>query len=199
MAAIENVIESIAQHLSIDAYDVRARNVYGTGERDVTPYGQIVAKNHLPEILATLAATSHYRDRRREIDQFNASSSLHLRGLALTAMKFGISFTTKFLNQGNALVNLYTDGTVQVSTGGTEMGQGLNTKIRQIVADEFGVTPDRVRVMPTSTEKNNNTSATAASASTDLNGAAAALNSAKGVLRTDLTEQYVFENSAYST
>jgi xanthine dehydrogenase large subunit len=184
MAAVENVIETIAQRLGIDAYDVRLRNVYGTSKRNVTPYGQIVAKNHLPEILATLAATSDYRDRRREIDHHNsvARGAAPLRGLALTAMKFGISFTTKFLNQGNALVNLYADGTIQVSTGGTEMGQGLNTKIRQIVADEFGVTPDRVRVMPTSTEKNNNTSATAASASTDLNGAAAA-NACKQILR----------------
>jgi xanthine dehydrogenase large subunit len=173
MAAVENVIESIAQHLGIDAYDVRLRNVYGVGERNITPYGQIVEKNHLPEILATLGATSHYHERRAEISEFNAHDRLHLRGLALTAMKFGISFTTKFLNQANALVNVYLDGTVQVSTGGTEMGQGLNTKLRQLVADEFGLDPDRVRLMPTSTEKNNNTSATAASASTDLNGAAA--------------------------
>src|SRR6185503_9127844 len=125
-------------------------------------------------ILATLAATSHYHDRRREVTQFNASNRLHLRGLALTAMKFGISFTTKFLNQGNALVNLYTDGTVLVSTGGTEMGQGLNTRVRQIVADELGVPYESVLMAPTSTEKNNNTSPTAASSGTDLNGAAAA-------------------------
>jgi xanthine dehydrogenase large subunit len=197
MSAVENVIESIALHLGIDAYDVRLRNVYRSHlaprnephaeredytPRDVTPYGQIVTKNHLPEILATLAATSHYRDRRREVTQFNATSRLHLRGLALTAMKFGISFTTKFLNQGNALVNVYTDGTVQVSTGGTEMGQGLNTKIRQLVADEFGLDPERVRLMPTSTEKSCNASATAASASTDLNGAAA-INACKQILR----------------
>jgi xanthine dehydrogenase large subunit len=182
MAAVENVIESIAQHLKIDAYDVRLRNVYGVGERNTTPYGQIIEKNHLPEILAALAAGSQYRQRRMEITRFNANSCLHLRGLALTAMKFGISFTTRFLNQGNALVNVYLDGTVQVSTGGTEMGQGLNTKIRQLVADQFGLDPDRVRLMPTSTEKNNNTSATAASASTDLNGAAA-VNACKQILR----------------
>ncbi len=192
MAAIENVIESIAQHLGLDAFDVRLRNVYGVGERNVTPYGQIVEKNHLPEILATLAATSDYHGRRRAIETHNAPSSAArglarpgiapLRGLALTPMKFGISFTTRFLNQGNALVNVYTDGTVQVSTGGTEMGQGLNTKIRQLVADEFGLDPDRVRLMPTSTEKNNNTSATAASASTDINGAAA-VNACKQILR----------------
>src|SRR5687767_2934846 len=91
----------------------------------------------------------------------------------MTGVKFGISFTTKFLNQGNALVNIYTDGTIQVSTGATEMGQGVNTKIRQLVADEFGLNYDRVLLMPTSTEKNPNTSPTAASASTDLNGTAA--------------------------
>ena len=176
MAAMENVVESIAQHLAIDAYDVRVRNLYGVAERNVTPYGQIVAKNHLPEILPQLAASANYRARRAAIDEHNASAArglAPLRGLALTPMKFGISFTSKFLNQANAIVNLYTDGTVQVSTGGTEMGQGLNTKIRQLVADEFGVDPSRVRLMPTSTEKNNNTSPTAASASTDLNGAAA--------------------------
>ncbi len=184
MAAVENVIESIAQHLKIDAYDVRLRNVYGVGERDVTPYGQIIAKNHLPEILPTLAASSDYRRRREEITRHNnaACGLAPLRGLALTAMKFGISFTTKFLNQGNALVNVYTDGTVQVSTGGTEMGQGLNTKIRQLVADEFGLDPSRVRLMPTSTEKSCNASATAASASTDLNGAAA-VNACKQIMR----------------
>jgi len=187
MAAVENVVESIAQHLGLDAYDVRMRNVYGVGERDVTPYGQIVERNHLPEILATLAASSEYRRRREEINSHNAACQnarglAPVRGLALTPMKFGISFTTKFLNQGNALVNVYTDGTVQVSTGGTEMGQGLNTKIRQLVADEFGLDPDRVRLMPTSTEKNNNTSATAASASTDINGAAA-VSACKQILR----------------
>jgi xanthine dehydrogenase large subunit len=173
MSATENIIESIAQHLAIDAFDVRRANVYGVGERNVTPYGQIVEKNHLPEIFDRLAKSSEYHARRAEIARRNAADPLTLRGLALTGMKFGISFTSKFLNQGNALVNLYTDGTVQVSTGGTEMGQGLNTKIRQLVADEFGLDPARVRLMPTSTEKNNNTSPTAASASTDLNGAAA--------------------------
>ena len=96
-----------------------------------------------------------------------------LRGLALTPVKFGISFTRRTLNQGNALVNIYRDGSIQVSTGGTEMGQGLNTKIRQIVADAFALPIEAVRVMPASTEKNPNTSPTAASASTDLNGTAA--------------------------
>ncbi|MEM6460088.1 MAG: molybdopterin cofactor-binding domain-containing protein, partial [Planctomycetota bacterium] len=104
----------------------------------------------------------------------NHTSRTHVKGLAVTAIKFGISFTTKFLNQGNALVHVFTDGSVQVSTGGTEMGQGLNTKIRQVVADVFGIPPETVSLMSTSTEKNHNTSPTAASAGTDLNGTAAA-------------------------
>ena len=173
MAAMENVIENIAQSLDTDAYDVRIRNLYGVGNRNVTPYGQIIQKNHLPEIFASLASQAHYKQRRRQIAQANATDPLRLRGIALTGVKFGISFTTRFLNQANALVNIYTDGTVQVSTGGTEMGQGLHTKIQQLVADEFSISADTVMVMPTSTEKNNNTSPTAASAGTDLNGAAA--------------------------
>jgi xanthine dehydrogenase large subunit len=158
---------------SVDAFDVQLRNVYGTSDRNITPYGQLFVKNHLPEILMMLADRSEYRQRLEEIERANAADRLWLRGLAISPVKFGISFTTRFLNQGNALVNVYADGTVQVSTGGTEMGQGLNVKIRQLVADEFGLPPDRVLVMTTSTEKNHNTSPTAASAGTDLNGAAA--------------------------
>ncbi len=173
MAVTENILESIAEQLQIDAYQVRSANLYGVGERDITPYGQRFEKNHLPEIFATLAEQSQYPQRRDDIAKFNAMSKTHLRGLAITGMKFGISFTTKFLNQGNALVNVYTDGTIQVSTGATEMGQGVNIKIKQLVADEFAIDTSRVILMPTSTEKNNNTSPTAASASTDLNGAAA--------------------------
>jgi xanthine dehydrogenase large subunit len=173
VAAMENIIQRIAEHLGQDAYDVRLRNLYGVDERNVTPYGQIFSRNHLPEIMSTLAASSQYKQRLREIAEFNAQDKLSLRGIAMTPVKFGISFTSKFLNQANALVNVYTDGTIQVSTGGTEMGQGLNTKIRQLVADEMGVPYPHVVVMPTSTEKSNNTSPTAASAGTDLNGAAA--------------------------
>jgi xanthine dehydrogenase large subunit len=173
MVVIENILETIAQYTGLDAFDVRMRNLYGIGERNTTPYGQLFDRNHLPEIYATVAASSQYRKRRSEVDRFNAASRTHVRGLALTGVKFGISFTTKFLNQGNALVNLYTDGTIQVSTGATEMGQGVNVKIRQLVADEFGIDVSQVTLMPTSTEKNINTSPTAASAGTDLNGAAA--------------------------
>ncbi len=173
MVVVESILESIAEHTGLDTFDVRLRNLYGVGERNVSPYGQLFDRNHLPEIFSTLAARSQYRQRREEIGRFNESSPMHVRGLAMTGVKFGISFTTKFLNQGNALVNVYTDGTVQVSTGATEMGQGVNVKIRQLVADEFGIDVNRVTLMPTSTEKNINTSPTAASAGTDLNGAAA--------------------------
>ncbi len=172
IAIIENVIEEIAGKLNIDAFEVRMRNLYGAEGRNRTPYGQIYVRNHLPDILPSLAVSSQYQQRRKSIESAMSDPCL-LRGIAMTPVKFGISFTSKFLNQANALVNVYTDGTVQVSTGGTEMGQGLNTKIRQIVADELGIHYHNVILMPTSTEKNNNTSPTAASAGTDLNGAAA--------------------------
>lgn len=177
---IENIMEEIAAHLGVDAAIVRQRNCYGVAERNVTHYGQIVANNTLPELFEKIIESSEYMERRRAIDKFNDPASenekgsrTHLRGMALTAVKFGISFTNKFLNQANALVNIYLDGTVQVSTGATEMGQGVNTNIKMLVADEFAISPDNVIVMATSTEKNNNTSATAASSATDLNGSAA--------------------------
>lgn len=174
VAGIENIIETIAHHLDIDALTIRKRNLYGIDERNVTPYGQIVKNNVLPRLFDELGASSEYEKRREEINAFNASSQTHLRGLSLTPVKFGISFTKRTMNQANALVNIYTDGTVTVSTGGTEMGQGVNTRVRQIVADELGVPYEHVIVGATSTDKNNNTSPTAASSGTDLNGAAAA-------------------------
>lgn len=175
VAAMENVIETVAQYLKKDAYEVRLKNLY-RGEGSVTHYGQPVKNNVLPELFEQLHQSSDYAARRAEITK-RAAGPLgdKIKGLAMTGVKFGISFTTKFLNQGNALVNVYTDGTVQVSTGGTEMGQGLYTKIQQIVADELGVRFADVRVMPTSSEKSNNTAPTAASAGTDLNGNAAAV------------------------
>ncbi len=174
IAAIECAIEEVAARLDLDALDVRRRNLYGGPGRDVTPYGQAIPPpNTLPNVLDRLEASSDYRTRRESMATFNASSRTWLKGVALTPVKFGISFTRRTLNQANAVVNIFLDGTVQVSTGGTEMGQGLNTKIRQLVADAFGLPAEAVRVMTTSTEKNNNTSPTAASASTDLNGFAA--------------------------
>jgi xanthine dehydrogenase large subunit len=173
VAAMENVIEEIAAHLGCDAYEVRRGNCYGVNERNITPYGQLVQNNTLPALFERLAETSEYKQRLAEVRAFNAESQGRLKGISLTPVKFGISFTRRTLNQANALVNIYLDGTIQVSTGGTEMGQGLNTKIRQLVADQFALPAEAVLVMPASTEKNNNTSPTAASASTDLNGTAA--------------------------
>ncbi len=172
---IENLLQDIARELGCDAWDVRRENLYRDGDaaRNTAPYGQEVSNHMLVEIVDQLEESSDYRARVMAAAEFSANSRTHIRALAMSTIKFGISFTTKFLNQGNALVNVYTDGTVQVSTGGTEMGQGLNTKIRQLVADEFDIDPSDVKLMPTSTEKNNNTSPTAASAGTDLNGSAA--------------------------
>ncbi len=173
VACIESILEDIAKFLRHDAYDVRQRNCYGGPGRDVTPYGQKLRNNVLPRLLAQLRKTSDYDRRRRDIEAFHAGARTELRGLAMTSVKFGISFTRRTLNQANALVNLYTDGSVLVSTGATEMGQGVHTRIRQLVADDLGLPFEAVHVGVTSTEKNNNTSATAASCSTDLNGAAA--------------------------
>ena len=170
---IENILEDIAISLKKDPLDVRMRNCYGVDDRNITPYGQTVANNTLPRLFREIRQRADYDRRVAAVAAFNASSPAHLRGIACTAVKFGISFNTKFLNQANALVNVYLDGSVQVSTGATEMGQGVNTKIRQLVADEFGIDVERVILMPTSTEKNNNTSATAASSGADLNGGAA--------------------------
>jgi xanthine dehydrogenase large subunit len=173
VATMENIIEEIAVYLNKDAFDIRRLNCYGTNERNITPYGQIVFNNMLPQIFDQLAETSEYKRRRKEVAEFNKASKTHLKGLSMSAVKFGISFNTKFLNQANALVLIFKDGTIQVSTGATEMGQGVNTKIRQLVADEFAIDPDDVILMPTTTDKNNNTSATAASSAADLNGSAA--------------------------
>jgi xanthine dehydrogenase large subunit len=171
---IENVLEEIAIFLGKDPFEVRARNAYGIDDRNVTPYGQLITNNTLPRLFSEMRVRSDWDRRVAAVHEFNVTSRTHLRGIACSAVKFGISFNTKFLNQANALVNVYLDGSVQVSTGATEMGQGVNTKIRQIVADELGIDVERVIAMATSTEKNNNTSATAASSGADLNGGAAA-------------------------
>ncbi|PYQ53670.1 MAG: xanthine dehydrogenase molybdopterin binding subunit, partial [Acidobacteria bacterium] len=162
VATIENVIEEMAHYLKRDPLEIRIKNCYGIDDRNITPYSQVVRNNLLPKLFDEISRRADYAKRKKAVADFNARSSTHLRGLACTAVKFGISFNTKFLNQANALVNVYLDGSVQVSTGATEMGQGVNTKIRQLVADEFGIGVEHVIVMPTSTEKNNNTSATAA-------------------------------------
>lgn len=173
VATIESIVQDIAAYLKKDPLDVRLANLYGTTERNTTHYGQLLKHNTLPQLFEEVVESSDYRNRRKLVDKFNSESRTHLKGLALTPVKFGISFTNTMLNQANALVNIYLDGTIQVSTGATEMGQGVNTNIKMLVADEFSIDPKCVIVMTTSTEKNNNTSATAASSATDLNGSAA--------------------------
>lgn len=177
---IESIIEDIAASLKKDSLAVRELNCYGKDQNNVTHYGQKLDHNPLPELFSELKEKAQYEARRKEIDLFNATSRGKIRGLSMTATKFGIAFTARFLNQGNALVNVHKDGTVQVSTGATEMGQGVNTKIQQIVAHAFGIPADHVKVMSTSTEKNHNTSPTAASSGSDINGAAA-LKAANGI------------------
>ena len=170
---IECLIEDVARRLGRDALDIRKKNCYQGVDRNVTHYLQTVENNKLPELFQNLEDRCEYRSRRAALDSWNTNPHHNPRGMALTAVKFGISFTTRFLNQGNALVNIHRDGSIQVSTGAVEMGQGVNSRIAALVAEQFGIESARVRVMSTSTEKNANTSPTAASSGTDLNGAAA--------------------------
>jgi xanthine dehydrogenase large subunit len=171
--AIENILDSIARRLGKDPLDVRRANFYGRHERNVTPYGQVVTDNIIHELTAELEAGSDYRARREDIGRFNAASPVLKRGIALAPLKFGISFNVKHFNQAGALVHVYNDGSILVNHGGTEMGQGLNTKVAQVVAHELGVSFESVRVTATDTQKVANTSATAASTGADLNGKAA--------------------------
>lgn len=173
MIVTEAILSDIARALGKDPLDVRMVNLYGTTERNVTHYEMVIEDNILDPLMTRLAQDANYRARRAEIAAWNAKSPVIKRGLALTPVKFGISFTATFFNQAGALVHVYTDGSVQVNHGGTEMGQGLHTKICQIVADELGVPFGKVRISATDTSKVPNASATAASSGTDLNGRAA--------------------------
>jgi xanthine dehydrogenase large subunit len=170
---IEYIIDDIARRLGKDPLDVRKLNFYGRTERNVTPYQMVVEDNVVHELVDQLEASSQYRERRRQIDAFNAQSRILKKGMALVPVKFGISFTATFLNQAGALLHIYTDGSVLINHGGTEMGQGLNTKVAQVVAEELGLDIAHVRVSAADTSKVANTSATAASTGSDLNGKAA--------------------------
>jgi len=170
---MEVMLDEIAHRLQRDPVDVRRVNYYGITERNVTPYGQTVEDNIIAPLTDELVATSAYSQRRRGIAEFNATSPVLKRGIAFTPVKFGISFNVPFLNQAGALVHVYKDGSALVNHGGTEMGQGLNTKVAQVVANALGVALSRVRVTATDTSKVANTSATAASTGSDLNGKAA--------------------------
>lgn len=167
----ERMIEGIAIATGQDPLDVRQNNFYRDG-KDTTPYGMKVEDNIIAEIMSELEASSDYRNRRKQVDAFNQKSKYLKKGLSLTPVKFGIAFTLKHLNQAGALVHLYNDGSVQVNHGGTEMGQGLNLKVAQVVAEEFGIDLASVKITATSTEKVPNATPTAASSGSDLNGKA---------------------------
>lgn len=186
MVAIEQIMDSIARKLRLDPLMVRQRNYYGGEGRDVTHYGQTVRQNLLQTITGQLMQSADYVTRRERITAFNAHSPVLKRGLALTPVKFGISFTSSFLNQAGALILIYTDGTVQLNHGGTEMGQGLNTKVAQVVADVLQLPLENIQVTAASTGKVPNTSPTAASSGADLNGKAAEI--AALTLKTRLVE-----------
>jgi xanthine dehydrogenase large subunit len=208
----ELMMDDIARYLGEDPLIIRKRNLYGikhdhilkangeVDERNETHYGQIVEQKVLPEIIEILENTSEYWKRREEIKQFNASSPFLKKGLSLTPVKFGISFTVQHLNQAGALVHIYTDGSIHLNHGGTEMGQGLFVKVAQVVAEEFQVDLDTIQVSATNTEKVPNTSPTAASSGTDLNGMAArdACLRIKAGMFTFAAEHYgVAEDSIY--
>jgi len=166
------MMDAIAAKLGIDPLDVRKRNFYSRN-RDRTPYGMKIEDNIVLEVVEQLERSSDYRGRRDETTAFNEKSSILKRGIALTPVKFGISFTLTHMNQAGALVHVYTDGSVHLNHGGTEMGQGLYIKVAQVVAEEFGIDVSKVKITATTTGKVPNTSPTAASAGSDLNGMAA--------------------------
>ena len=186
MAVIEHVMSRAADRLGMDPAALRRRTYHGAAPRDVTPYHQPVEASRSARIHAELLESSDYAARRAEIEAFNAKSRFMKRGIALQPVKFGISFTYSVLNQAGALVLIYADGSVQVNHGGTEMGQGLHTKMRAVAAHALGVPPEAVLVMDTATDKVPNTSATAASSGSDLNGAA--VQDACHILRGRLAE-----------
>ena len=167
---IENIVDNIANFLNTDAQKIRNVNLYK--KNNITHFGMKINDDIINNIFNKLIISSNYKKRRSEIDKFNSSNKFIKKGLAITPAKFGISFTTTHLNQGGALVHIYTDGTIHLNHGGVEMGQGLMTKISQITANSFGINTDKIKITATNTEKVPNTSASAASASTDINGAA---------------------------
>jgi xanthine dehydrogenase molybdopterin binding subunit len=196
MAIAETVVDRVARFLKMDAAEIRHKNFYGIESRNVTQYGQTVENNRLFQLYDQLMKSSEYSRRRREVSEFNSANEFQKKGLAVTPVKFGISFTTTYLNQAGALVNVYKDGTVLVNHGGTEMGQGLHTKIHQIAAAEFGVSPNKVKVNATNTSKVPNTSPTAASAGADLNGMAVknAIDTLKSRIATAMVQIFLDEN-----
>ena len=173
MMAIENIIDNISRHLGKDPSEIRKINFYKKNSRNITHYGMKIEDNVINEIFNKLLKKSNYKKRYSEIKKFNLKNKYKKKGIAITPVKFGISFTTIHLNQAGALVHIYTDGSVYLNHGGIEMGQGTHTKIAQLVSKSFGIPYEKVQISSTNTSKVPNTSASAASSTTDLNGAAA--------------------------
>ncbi|MDA9234050.1 xanthine dehydrogenase molybdopterin binding subunit [Candidatus Pelagibacter sp.] len=173
MMAIENIIDNIARYLKKDPAEIRKNNFYQKNNKNITHYGMKIEDNVIQEIFNQLIKKSKYKKRYSQIKRFNSNNKYLKKGIAITPVKFGISFTTIHLNQAGALVHIYTDGSVHLNHGGIEMGQGTNTKIAQLVANALGLTYDKIKISSTNTSKVPNTSASAASSTTDLNGAAA--------------------------
>ena len=173
MMAIENIIDNISRSLNKDPYEVRKLNFYQKNKKNITHYGMKIEDNVIHEIFERLIKKSNYKKRYNKIREFNSKNNFKKKGLAITPVKFGISFTTIHLNQAGALVHIYTDGSIYLNHGGIEMGQGTHTKIAQLVAHSFGLPYEKIQISSTNTSKVPNTSASAASSTTDLNGAAA--------------------------
>ena len=172
MFCIENIIENIAQKLNREASEIRKINFYKDKIKNTTHYGMKITDNVIEDIFNKLIKKSNYKKRKIEIDNFNKKNKILKKGIAITPVKFGISFTTTHLNQGGALVHIYTDGSIHLNHGGIEMGQGLMTKLALVASNEFGLNYEHIKISSTDTEKVPNTSASAASATTDINGAA---------------------------
>jgi xanthine dehydrogenase large subunit len=172
MMAIENVIDNISRYLKKDSADVRKVNFYGKNKNNITHYGMKIKDNVINELFEELKIKSNYKKRFEKIRKYNKKNELKKKGIAITPVKFGISFTTIHLNQAGALVHIYTDGSVHMNHGGIEMGQGTHTKIAQLVSNSLGLPYEKVQISATNTSKVPNTSASAASSTTDLNGAA---------------------------
>ncbi len=191
MAAMETIIDRIARQLKKDPLEIRYKNFYKISTNNITPYDQLIENNRLFILHDKLSESSDYWSRRKAIHEFNTKNKILKKGIALTPVKFGISFTTSFLNQAGALVLIYKDGTVLVNHGGTEMGQGLYTKILQIASAELGINPKNIKIAPTNTSKVPNTSPTAASSGTDLNGMA--VKNAIDILKSRISEVVTVE------
>ena len=172
MFCIENIIENIAQKLKLEASEIRKINFYKDKIKNTTHYGMRITDNVIEDIFNKLIKKSNYKKRKAEINNFNKKNKVLKKGIAITPVKFGISFTTTHLNQGGALVHIYTDGSIHLNHGGIEMGQGLMTKLALVASNEFGLNYENIKISSTDTEKVPNTSASAASATTDINGAA---------------------------